>query len=52
MKTTRKWHLADCNVKVALEAVFRDLMLGEFGRKHGIDHTMNVAGKRQAVDFC
>ncbi len=50
MKTTRKRYSADFKAKVALEAIRGDLTLAELAAKHGVDHTMIAAWKRQAID--
>ncbi|SES15948.1 transposase [Sphingobium sp. YR768] len=50
MKTTRKRYSADFKARVAMEALRGDLTLAELAAKHGIDHTMIGAWKRQAMD--
>jgi len=50
MKTTRKRYSAEFKAKVALEAIRGDLTLAELAAKHGIQHTMIAAWKRQAIE--
>lgn len=50
MKTTRKSYSADFKAKVALEAIRGDLALAELAAKHGIQHTLIAAWKRQAIE--
>lgn len=50
MKTTRMQYSADFKAKVALEVTRGDLMVAELAARHGIQHTMIAAWKRQAIE--